>query len=700
MKHAADSLDSKVTAPVTDSQHRYFTTPIYYASGKPHAGHLYTTILAQILKGHHLSAGNKVLTLTGMDEHGEKIAEKARNQGQTPQAFVDALEPQWSKAWKDFGLDFDIFLRTTSPEHIKNVCDILTRCKDNGDIYFGEHEGFYCVDCEEFLTPKQMDEDKKCLIHKRQTEIRKEGNYYFRTTKYTEKIRELIHSGKLLRSKRYAAELLGMLESLDSDLSISRPKTRTDWGIELPFDTSHVTYVWFDALPNYLTGIGGVSAAPSSAYWRNAVHLLGKDILRFHGIYWPAMLLSLGLPLPELFVHGWLLQSGEKMSKSLGNVITLESIRDHLGKDAFVNTVFRLVNPGDDIEISEALICERYNADLANGVGNLLSRTVTLAQKAFGGAYPPCSAKDLSDEERVLQQEALATVDSVGAAMDEFRLADALRQIWTLIGATDRYLTQTKPWELMKFAAQKDAPEYGQLVRVLGTACNVLRVVGLLAYPFFPEKMAALLGCLGESVSQRNDFYARARVFVLPEKDRWERRLGAVPRLFPRIELPAAEPATQENSKTSGKGDSHAKRAASTPVKSDASAASTAASSAAGSGGGTPALATNVPFDQFQKVDIRVGLVEKAEIVEGSDKLLRVEVILGALGVRQIFSGIRQWVRPEELAGRKVLIAANLDPRKMRFGMSEGMLLSTEASDGKVTPVIVSDDLEPGSRLA
>jgi methionyl-tRNA synthetase len=695
MNQSADSINAKtVPQGKGGGGFRYFTTPIYYASGKPHAGHLYTTILTQIMKGHHLSAGNKVLTLTGMDEHGEKIAEKARDQGVTPQAFVDALEPQWSKAWKDFGLDFDIFMRTTSPDHIKNVQEILSRCKANGDIYFGEHEGFYCVDCEEFLTPKQMDEDKKCLIHKRKTEIRKEGNYYFRTTKYTENIRELIHSGKLLRSKRYAAELLGMLESLDADLSISRPKTRTNWGIELPFDASHVTYVWFDALPNYLTGIGGVSAAPTSTYWRNAVHFLGKDILRFHGIYWPAMLLSLGLPVPELFVHGWLLQSGEKMSKSLGNVITLESIRDHLGKDAFVNTVFRLVNPGDDIEISESLICERYNADLANGIGNLLSRTVTLAQKAFAGRYPPCSAQDLTEPELQIQQDALATVESVLSAMEDFRLADALRQIWTLIGAADRYLTLTKPWELMKFAGQTTSPEYKQLVRILGTACGVLRLAGLLAYPFFPEKMVALLTCLGESVAERNDFYQRARTFILQDTDRAERRLGEVPRLFPRIELPEAEPQPQVSAKKSGKVES-----AATQTNQSGPKSGTASATATGSNG-SPALAANIPFDQFQKVDIRVGLVEKAEIVEGSDKLLRVEVVLGPHGVRQIFSGIRQWVKPEELAGRKVLIAANLDPRKMRFGVSEGMLLSTEGSDGKVSPVIVPDHLEPGSRLA
>ena len=645
---------------------RYFTTPIYYASGQPHSGHLYTTVLSQILKHHNEAAGRTVKILTGMDEHGEKIAEKARQAGVDPQKFVDGLKEKWLSTWASFGLSFDIFLRTTSPEHIQTVQEILRRVHAKGDIYFGEHEGHYCIDCEAFLTDKEMDSDKKCLVHGVATEVRKEGNYYFRTTKYKEDLKRLIASGELVKSKRYAAELMSMAENLDSDLSISRPKSRTSWGIELPFDRDHVAYVWFDALPNYVTGVGGVDAAAKSPYWRSAKHLIGKDILRFHGIYWPAVLLSLGLPIPELLVHGWLLLSGEKMSKSKGNVLTIEAVQT-LGKDAFVNTVFRLINPGDDLECSEALIAERYNADLANGVGNLLSRTLGLASRTFGKNYPVLHAADLGPDENRLCADALRAVDEVYEALESYKTADALKSIWGIVSSTDKYLTTWKPWELIRIDPCVDPASAAKLRVVLGTACAMIRVVGLLSYPFFPEKMSELLMCLGEDLSDRSDFYTRARQLFPVDQ---ARHLGQSPKLFPRNETvfdtrraPAPE----------------AEAAASIPRAL-----------------GKPAI----PFSLFDKVDILVGLVEKAELVDGSDKLLRVEVSLGAYGSRQIFSGIREWVKPEDLAGRKVLVAANLEPRKMRFGVSEGMLLSTESAAGQVQLVQVADSIEPGSRLS
>lgn len=683
-------------------QVRYITTPIYYASGQAHAGHLYTTLMAQILKEHHLGAGRKVMTLTGMDEHGEKIAEKAKKAGLSPQSFVDQLKDEWSARWAEFGLDFDIFLRTSSAEHKKTVQDIFRHCHAKGDIYFGEHEGRYCIECEEFLTEAQLDGEQRCLIHKRVTEVRREGNYFFRTTRYREELRELVQSGALTSSRRYTAELLGMLNHLETDLSVSRPKTRTQWGIELPFDADHVAYVWFDALPNYITGIGGLEAARTSPYWSHALHILGKDILRFHGIYWPAILLSLGLPVPRLLVHGWLLQAGEKMSKSLGNVMALESIRDKIGKDAFVNAVFRAVNPGDDFEISEAQVTERYNADLANGTGNLLSRTMTLALRAFGGAYPACSHDACGAGGHELEQAATHAVGLTFAALEEARFADALRAIEHLVATTDGYLTRCKPWELIKGPLTSAQPQYAEAARVLAAACGALRIIGLLSFPFFPEKMRELLRCLGEDVSQRHDFYARALTFW--PQDASLRRLSEPPRLFPRKDpVPQVDGAQQLPPL--------AAKATPRPPKKEGH---TARPSAEGTGGGAEAVdktktgaakvshggGQNIAFEHFAQVDLRVGLVEKAELVEGSDRLIRVEVQLGALGVRQIFSGIREWVRPEDLAGRKVLIVANLEPRKMRFGVSEGMLLSTEDADGRVTPVLVSDDIEPGSKLA
>jgi methionyl-tRNA synthetase len=663
------------TLQASRGQTRYITTPIYYASGHAHAGHLYTTLMAQILKDHHRAAGRNVRTLTGMDEHGEKIAEKARAAGLSPQQFVDGLKDEWQQRWKDFGLDFDIFLRTTSDEHKKNVQQIFAHCHAKGDIYFGEHEGRYCVDCEEFLTETQMDPQKNCLIHKRPTEVRKEGNYFFRTTRYRDAIRDLVESGRLTSSRRYAAELLGMLAQLNTDLSVSRPKSRTQWGIELPFDSNHVAYVWFDALPNYVTGVGGLDAARSSPYWHNALHILGKDILKFHGIYWPAMLLSLELPIPKLLVHSWLLQSGEKMSKSLGNVLDLKTIREVLGKDGFVNAVFRLAHLGDDLDLSVSLAIERYNADLANGIGNLLSRSLTLSLKAFGGRFPAFDVEQLQPNEREIFAEAQQAVAQCFVACEEGRLSDSLRASWQVIASLDRYIAQTKPWELVKGPLAEGTDEHAHASRVLGVVCAGLRVVGLLSFPFFPEKTRELLACLGEDLTTTDDLYLRALDFV--PADIATRRLSAPPRLFPRKELSPAD--------------------ASAPTEQVATRAASAATkeSAPEPAPGLPAIS----FEHFSKVDVRVGLVEKAEIVEGSDKLIRLEIHLGDIGVRQIFSGIRQWVRPEDLAGRKVLVAANLEPRKMRFGVSQGMLLSTEDGDGRVIPVVVSDDIEPGSRL-
>lgn len=650
----------------------------------PHAGHLYTSLLVQILKEHHASADHRVVTLTGMDEHGEKIAEKAQAAGLDPQVFVDGLKENWLSAWSALGLSFDVFMRTTSPEHKKTVQDIWRYCHEKGDVYFGEHEGRYCVDCESFLTEKEIDEVGNCLIHKRPTEMRKEGNYYFRTTRYKEQIRELIKSGKLIRNKRYANELLGLLDALDSDLSVSRPKSRTSWGIEVPFDREHVSYVWFDALPNYVTGIGGIDKARTSELWKNAVHLLGKDILKFHGVFWPAMLLSLDLPVPELLVHGWILQEGAKMSKSLGNVVTLQSVQSELGKDAFVNLVFRLVNPGEDLDISEALVVERYNADLANGLGNLVSRTCGLAARAFGDTFPDLShfaELDFSTRERELIDAARALPLAVRKALDEFRTADALKEIWALIALTDKYLTDEKPWALVKGIHEGDR---GRAQVVLALACGVIRTIGYLAYPFFPERMSDLLNFLGEDISVRPEFYTRASQFFAPTHGR---KLGTTPQLFPRKETLAsasADGSTQQSAKA---------KAQKMKEKADSS------SSRPPQGNRKSAADPSITFQQFSAVHVRVGLVEKAETVEGSDKLLRLEISLGELGLRQIFSGIRPWIRPEEIAGRKVLIAANLEPRKMRFGVSEGMVLSTESPDGQVKPVFVSDEIEPGSLL-
>ena len=667
------------------SQHRYFTTPIYYATGEPHAGHFYATLLLNVAKAHYSHRGYETLALTGMDEHGEKIEEKAKALGVSPQKLVDDYAVRWKDLFASFHLGYDIFLRTSSPEHTANVQTILQRCFDNGDIYFGEHEGYYCLDCEAFLTSKEMDESHHCLIHKRVTELRKEGNYYFRTSKYIPKIIELVKQGHIVVQKRFANELLSMAESLEGDLSISRPKTRTEWGIELPFDKKHVAYVWFDALPNYVTGIGGIHAAATNPFWANATHIIGKDILKFHAIYWPAMLLSLGVPLPRLWITGWLLSGGHKMSKSLGNVISPAEL-SHYGRDTFTNTALRLANPGEDIDLTFKTMLERYNADLANGIGNLLARTLGMIEKYFDKAIPAFDKASVSVFEHELGAKTSALPEKVSKAFDEFRLADALSDIWEVIGLTDKHISDQKPWDLAKNTSPENT---ARLANVLAHSVAVLRVVGLLAGAYFPEKMKELLASLGEDTADLSTAFKRASRF-------YEIRVGYVfaeiPKLYQRIDIAAELAARSLATSQLDSGASEGKTNSATTSKGTDKDAKK----------GAPAVQPEgtISIDDFAKVEVRVGTVINAELVEGSDKLLRLKISIGELGMRQVFSGIRQWVKPEEIANRKVLVVANLAPRKMKFGMSEGMVLSADTADGSISPVYVEESMKEGTKLS
>lgn len=659
--------------------YKYFTTPIYYANGDPHAGHVYATILASILKTHYLHRGMEVKFLTGLDEHGEAVQSRAKELEVTPKQLVDKMAALWKNEFEKFEINNDIFIRTTDKNHIKNVQDILNYCYKKGDIYFGEHEGFYCIKCEGFLTSNERDEHNNCLVHKRPTELRKEKNYFFKTSKYREQLIELISSHRITHQERYKNELLSMLNSLEGDLSISRPKTRLTWGVELPFDTEHVAYVWFDALPNYITGIGGIEAARKSEFWKNAYHILGKDILKFHGIFWPAMCLSLDVPVPKLYVTGWLLKDGHKMSKSLGNVVTVDQIL-HFGRDMFVNYAFRVTNPGEDIDISWKAYFERYNADLANGVGNLLSRTLTMIEKYFDNKIPKFYFDFLTDEQKEIKNSSVNAINNVIKYFDEFRIADAMTEIWNLISITDKHIANQKPWDLYKSNNENDLK---CLSNILAVSIAVLRVVGYASYSFFPKKMECLLKSIGENVldlsnclERSKDFYAINFEFVIND----------IPKLFSRIDInKELELVEKKNIVTNVevkklKNENIEKR-----IKSENNNNNTS---------------SEIQIQDFAKIEMRIATVISAECVEGSDKLLRLLVSIGELGERQVFSGIREWIKPEEIVNQKVIVVTNLAKRKMRFGVSEGMVIATETVEGKVSPIFLSNHLKEGALLS
>jgi len=614
----------------------YITTPIYYVNASPHIGHAYTTIVADVLARYHRLRGCRTFFVTGTDEHGDKIAEAAKKAEVTPQEYADRISAQFRTLWPELAVTNDYFIRTTDANHVETVRRILRKVHAAGDIYFGQYEGFYCVGCERFYLEKEL-VDGKCPQHETLPEHRKESNYFFRMGKYREwLIRHIEENPEFIRPERYRNEALAFLRDPLEDLCISRPKSRLAWGITLPFDENYVTYVWFDALINYVTAVGYPDGENFKTFWPFAQHLIAKDILKPHGIYWPTMLKAAGIePYRHLNVHGYWNVDQSKMSKSLGNVVKPLDLRDKYGLDPFRYFLLRDMVFGLDSSFSEEAFVQRINSDLANDLGNLVSRTMQMAVKYGNGQVPTPAVA--ADEDRILRETAARTVTEVEACFENLGLHKALIAIWEFINITNKYIVEREPWVLAKDPANR-----ARLETILYNLLEALRITAVLITPFMPGSAAKILEQLGIADPAGQNFQGILNWGGLPAGNGLKRGES----LFPRVEIRMEEAKPEEPKKA----------AAPSPIKPE------------------------ISYEEFEKVDLRAAKVLAAEMVPKSNKLLRLTVEID--GERQIVAGMGKDYKPEELVGKTIVVVANLKPAKLMGVESRGMLLATDTEDG------------------
>jgi methionyl-tRNA synthetase len=679
---------SQPTAP-NDKPKFYLTTPIYYANSRPHVGSAYTTIVCDVIARYKRMCGFEVAYLTGTDEHGVNIERAAEAKGITPQRLVDQNEAIFRDLWKLLGITNTDFIRTTSAEHARAVERLVLRTLelDRGRsesekaIYKAKYEGRYCI--YDNLYVSDTPEPAKCPTCGRDAELISEENYFFRLSAYQGKLLELYkNQPEFVQPDFRLNEVRSFVESGLKDVSISRKTIK--WGIPWPGDPEHVFYVWYDALTSYMSGIGYASESTKrqdefAKFWPADLHMIGKEIIRFHAVYWPAFLMAADLPLPkQIFAHGWLLFEQEKMSKSKGNVAYPEPIVKVLGNDALRYYLLREVVFGQDGNFSRDALITRYNADLANGLGNLASRTIAMIERYFGGDVP--TIPDFSHQKIEVQQVASAARQSVERHMANYNFSGAVQAIGQLVGAVDQYIAELKPWKLAESSDPEDKKNLGA---VLWTASQALRFVAILAHPFIPESSQQLWERLGQSGAvseQRIDSLG----WGLLESGV---RLGKAEALFPRADIKEVSErieAMEDEIRNPGKP---------TPPAAPPTAGGGAVPPA-----GVPANA-KITIDDFAKVELRVGQIKSAERIQGADKLLKLLVDIGD-EVRQVLAGIALGYTPEELVGRKVVVVVNLAPRKMRGLESNGMLLAASAgADGKPVLCTFAEDIPVGSKV-
>ena len=654
----------------------YITTPIYYVNDVPHIGHAYTTIAADVLARYWRLRGRDVFFLTGLDEHGQKVQQAAAKAGIDPQVHCDKLAPQFQDLWKRLNISNDAFIRTTDAQHKRVVQRYLQELFDKQLIYKADYSGWYCTFDERFWTEKDV-ADGLCPDCKRPVERLSEHNYFFKMGEYQDRlIAHIKNHDRFIRPESRRNEVLGFLTTQKlSDLSISRPKSRLSWGIELPFDKDYVTYVWFDALVNYISALEYKLTAPSiEKYWPASVHLVGKDILTTHAVYWSTMLMALNLPLPEtIFAHGWWTVDGEKMSKSRGNVVDPNKMVDEFGADAFRYFLLREVPFGQDGDFSRSGMISRINSELADGLGNLLSRSLTMIERFAGGIVPKHDSSADTPLEAALIRRAGDLLHEADDHVEHLRFGRALESVGELIQLCDQYIDKTAPWTLAKKPDQR--PYLGNCLYHI--SCTLGALIQPL-YPFMPQTITTMAQQLGLAPAGPEPFFKWKDPYLLPGT-----KIQKAASLFPRIE--AAKP-------------QGAKIVSDTPATPQPTpAATTPEPTTAAAPSPAPPASPQITIDEFMKIQLKTAKVLSAERVPKSEKLLKLQVSLGT-EQRQIVAGIGKKYEPDMLVGKTIVIVANLKPAKLMGIESQGMVLAAGDSDVRGLATIL-EDVEPGTKV-